>query len=91
MVAVNAHSKLLLMNASYQASLCSCFLRSRVSGLEDFEATDMFVQLVICSKCTACHMSTICWRVLYNNGTSIPARVQVKLVAILCKPWGMRG
>ena len=33
MVAVNAHSKLLLMIASYQALLCSCFLRSRASGL----------------------------------------------------------
>ncbi len=55
------------------------------------EAIYMFVQLVLCSTTTACHTSRVRWRVLYNNGTSIPARVQVKLVAILCRPWWMRG
>ena len=55
------------------------------------EAIDRFVQLVLCSTSTACHMSRVCWRVLYHKGTSNPVRVQVKLVAILCRPWWMRG
>lgn len=33
-----------------------------------FEAVHMFVQFVLYSTSTACHMSKVCWRVLYNNG-----------------------
>ena len=33
-----------------------------------FEAIHMFVQLVLCSISTACHMSKVGWHVLYNNG-----------------------